>query len=274
MINNYATVQEFKAYVTSRGQDALPDADDDDVIDRLLASASRLIDQQARRKFYPRIQTHYYDIPEGRRLWLGDDLLSITSLLNGDNSAMTEYGLEQVNDPPYYALRLRDYSSVTWVTDTNNSAEDVIKVLGEWGYHDEYTQRAWVNVGTLSAAVTDTTGKSFSLTTGHTASTGRIFKIDSEIFTANVYPASLTVTKRGDNGSTAATHLINSVLYQWQPMEIIYDACLQIANNAYKRRFGVSDTQAQFETPAGVIVTPGDVPANVMRVLRDLRSLV
>lgn len=272
-INTYATLAEYKAYATGRGQTAVNDTADDAVITGLLKSASRLIDQQARRKFYPRIDTHYYDIPEGRRLWLGDDLLKITSLVNGDDSAMTEYTLEDVNHPPYYAIRLRDYSIVTWESDSNNSAQNVIEVTGEWGYHDEYTQRAWVAVGTLGAAITDTTGKSATLTAGHSAVSGKTFKIDAEIFTGSISTNTLTITMRGDNGSTAATHLINAVLYQWEPMDIVHNCCLQIVQSAYKRRNGETQSDTATVTAAGVVLTPDDVPANVMRALKDLRSL-
>ena len=272
-INNYATVSEYKAYATGRGQSSTVDLADDDVIDDLLKAASRVIDQQARRKFYPRIETHYYDIPEGRRLWLGDDLLAITSLLNGDNTAMTEYTLENINHPPYYAIRLRDYSSIPWETDSNNSAQNVIRVVGEWGYHDEYTERGWVSVGTLAAAITTTTGTTATLTAGTTATSGATFKIDSEIFSGSLATTTLTIDKRGDNGSTAATHLINAVVYQWQPMDMVHNACLQIAQSAYKRRFGETQSDTATVTAAGVVLTPDDIPANVMRVLRDLRSL-
>jgi len=239
-----------------------------------LQSASRLIDQQARRKFYPRVETQVFDIPDGREIWFYDDLLACSAVTNGDTTAITDYLLEDYNHPPYYALKLKDWTSQFFVQDSNGGSENVIQVTGEWGYHDEYTQRAWISAGTLGAAITDTTGLSATLTAGHTAATGRIFKIGSEIFTGSVATNTLTIVKRGDNGSTAATHLNGSALLMWSPMDIIHDACLQMTHQAYIRRSGLTDNSAASQTDAGAVVSPGDIPGNVMRALRDLRSLV
>jgi len=60
----------------------------------------------------------------------------------------------------------------------------------------------------------------------------------------------------------------------WSPMDIIHDFCLQIVTTGYKRRSGESQSDTASITAAGVVLTPDDIPANVMRGLKDLRPLV
>lgn len=275
-VNSYATLAEYKAFATSRGQTATSDNADDGVIEDLLTSSSRLIDQTTRRRFYPRYETRSYDIPDERRLFLHDDLLAITTLTNGDDTtlASTEYVLEDYNYSPHYAIKLRDSSSYSWESDSNSSGEKVIDVTGLWGYHDEYSQRAWSSGGTLSANISSTSALTFSMIAGHTLEIGNIVRIGNEILNiTGVAINTITVLKRGDNGSTAATATSGDTVYIWNPIANIKDACLQIATNGYKRRFGETTASVAAVTAAGVMLTPDDIPANVYRALKDFRTL-
>lgn len=262
-INMYATLAEYKAYVTARGQTASTDTTDDGVINSLIESASRFIDMQTRRQFYPSIETRLYDVPEFREIVLDNDLLALTTLTNGDTTVISASDLTlRGARPPYWSIAPKDSSSVYWTYSTAGSAEQVISVLGVWGYHEQYTQRAWLQVGTLSAAITDTTTLAFSATTGHTITAGQILKIDSELYNV-VTAATNTITPymRGDNGSTAATHLINAPVYAWQPMEGAKQSCIEIANSSYQKRFGRNTGESATITAAGVVLTPADIPA-------------
>lgn len=276
LANSYATLADYKAYVVARGQTATTDATDDGVIQDLLNAASRYIDLQTHRRFYPRFETVLYDIPQGNTLYFDDDILEVVTLTNGDASviALTEYVLEG-RKPPYWSLSLRSNSNVSWETPTSGNTQQVISLKSIHGTHDEYTQRGWAAVGTLSAAVTDTTTLAFSATTGHTIMAGNIVKIDSELY--NVVTAgtnTITPIKRGDNGSTAATHLINSVVYAWQPMEGARMSVLEIANTAYKKRFGQSVGESATVTAAGVVLSPRDIPATAQAFITSMRQLV
>lgn len=64
-----------------------------------------------------------------RVLYLGRDLLTVTTLTNGDGNVIssTGYWLEPRNDPPYRQIRLR--SSESWVFNTDGE----ITVAGTWG---------------------------------------------------------------------------------------------------------------------------------------------
>ena len=276
LVNSYATLADYKAYVIARGQSATTDATDDGVIQDLLNSASRYIDLKTRRIYYPRIEEMLFDIPEGNDLYLDNDMLAVISLTNGNSVliASTEY-ITQGAKPPFWCVSLRRNSSVTWETPTSGNTQQVISLIGINGTHDQYTQRAWAAVGTLSAAVTDTTTLAFSATTGHTITAGQIVKIDSEIY--NVVTAAtnaITPIKRGDNGSTAATHLISSVVYAWQPMEGARMSTLEIANTAYKKRFGQSVGESATVTAAGVVLAPRDIPVTAQQFIMSMSQLV
>jgi hypothetical protein len=109
---------------------------DDGVIERMIDGASRYIDSETKRTFYARTETRLFDCPSGRTLWLDDDLLSITTLTNGDGVVITstDYVLEAPNRYPKYAICLRDTSSLTWQPTSAGSYEQAISVLGTWGW--------------------------------------------------------------------------------------------------------------------------------------------
>lgn len=274
LVNSYATLAEYKAYVTARGQTAVVDQNDDGVIQDLLNAASRFIDTQSRRRFYPSIEAHLFDIPDGREIYLDDDLLSVITFSNGDNSAITDYVLKG-RATPYWCISLRDTANVTWETNTGGSSEQVISILGVWGYHDQYIQRAWHQVGTLSAAIIDTTTLAFSATTGHSITAGNIVKIDNEIYNV-VTAAANTITPiaRGDNGSTAAVHLVNAPVYAWQPMTGAKQSCIEIANSSYQKRFGRNTGESATITAAGVVLTPADIPATAKAFIGSMVPLI
>ena len=67
--NGYATLPEFKAWVDITSADA----PDDGVIEDIIETASRHIDNTTGRTFYARTETRYYDVPDGRQIDLDDD---------------------------------------------------------------------------------------------------------------------------------------------------------------------------------------------------------
>lgn len=195
--NSYATIKELKHYIApGTAQDKF----DDEVMAHLLESASRWIDTETQRTFYARTATNYYDVPCGnnpRRLTLDDDLLTVTTLTNGDGAVLTtaDYFLEPYNKAPYYSVVMKQSSSKFWALDTSGNSERVISIAGTWG---------WV------------------------ASVPKDIK----------------------------------------------EACLQIARNAYKRRFGENVDTVSTITAAGVIVEPRDIPYQVKRTMEYYRRLL
>ena len=129
----YATIAEFKAFASITSTDAT----DDTVITDILDSVSRFIDNHTRRTFYARTETRYFDVPVGSILDLDDDLLTITTLTNGDTtvlSSSTDYILLPNNEYPKYAVKLKTSSTNVWEQDSSGNSEKAITILGTWGW--------------------------------------------------------------------------------------------------------------------------------------------
>ena len=274
--NAYATLLEFKNYWLDRGGENSVNARDDGVIDDLLESASRLIDSKTGRYFYPRIETRVYDTPAGKGFTFDTDLQAVITFLNGDavSIASTEYNLLPHNYSPKFALKLKQNSTIIWEPDSNGDYEGVISLTGLFGYHPFYSE-AWKTGGTLGAAITDTTTLAFTMTAAHTLEVGQIVKIDNELLSlASISSNTITPTKRGDNGSTAATHSNGATVTIWQPMEEARNAVCEIANTAYRRRFGQSTSNIETITGAGVVLSPREIPAMAQEFIKTYQRRV
>ena len=273
-VNLYAHLTDYKNFATSRGGTVSADTTDDSVILDLLEQASRYIDRETARNFYPIVDTRHYDMPRDSDLWLRKDLLEVTTLTNGDGTVITDYILRPADDTPYYILSLRDSSNVSWAVNTAGSRQQVITLLGIWGFHEDYPTRCWTNVGTLAAAISDTTTAGFTMTSATDAVVpGQIVKIDNEYFNILTNAShAVTVFQRGDNGSTAATHLINSVVYAWnaEPRMVV----LETAHYAYERRFGKSSDATATVTAAGVVLSPRDIPVMAQKFIDNYTAIV
>lgn len=132
IVNGYITLTEFKNYnkITSTN------ATDDSVIEDIIEGVSRTIDTFTGRTFYARTETHYYDVPEGRDLFIeDDDLLTITTLTNGDGTVITStyYKLLPLNETPKNVIRLIATSGLYWTFGTNGEPTGAITVAGTWG---------------------------------------------------------------------------------------------------------------------------------------------
>lgn len=130
--NGYCTLAEFKAFnkITST------DATDDTVIEDIIEGVSRDIDRLTSKTFYARTETHYYDTPDGFDLELyDDDLLTITTLTNGDGTVLTSdyYKLLPLNRTHKKTIRLINTSGVVWTLGLNADRTGAISVLGTWG---------------------------------------------------------------------------------------------------------------------------------------------
>ena len=184
MINTYATLTDYKSFVTARGQTASTDATDDAVIKDLIEQASRYLDGETGRQFYPTVETRLYDIPQDEILYLEADLLEVLSLTNGDGTtiAAADYFLLPANISPRYGIALDTTANVQWESDSAGNTRQVISVQGIWGYCERYATRGWKSGGTLGANISDTTTLNFTMTAGHTLEAGQIVKIGTELY--------------------------------------------------------------------------------------------
>ncbi len=132
---DYCTVAQVKALLNAS------ESGDDALLADLVTRASAMVDSYTRRRtFAERIETRYYTPGEdtsGRLLFLDDDLLSITTLTNGDGTiiAAADYVLRPANILPAWGIRLKASSGISWTCE--DDPEDAISVAGEWGYCTE-----------------------------------------------------------------------------------------------------------------------------------------
>lgn len=262
--NAYATLAEYKDYVTARGQTHTTDTTDDAVIELLLKSVSAFFDDQTQRNFYPRMETRYYDVPmnqaDGRALALDGDLLEVITVVNGDGVTIpsTEYTLRPKNITPHSFIRLKDNSTYIWASDGAGDLHDVIEVTGIWGYHTKYSD-AWLSDSALNEDL-DTSETAVDVVDGQDYLTGDIIKYDNEINYVSSKNAHTITVIRGINGSTATTHTTGTGVFIWRFMQELKIAVLETAMQAYKRRYGVSGSNTATITAAGVVLSPKDVP--------------
>jgi hypothetical protein len=105
----------------------------DTLISGYIDQAQAWIEAVTFRRFQASTATRYYRQEQvaGKRLFLDDDLLTVTQLVNGNEGTVSSsnYWLQPRNDgPPYQWLELK--SSEVWTFDTDGE----IAVTGTWGY--------------------------------------------------------------------------------------------------------------------------------------------
>jgi hypothetical protein len=354
LINPLCTLAEVKNWLTTRSTSQYQKVDptDDANIEKLIQGVSDYFNDQCRRTFYPRYEKRYYDVPvyqnSPRNLFLDDDLLEVVTITNGDTTTIssTVYNLKPKNISPHYAIQIIGPAAIFWIFNGIGSIEKVISVEGWWGYHSRYEQRAWTQVGTLAAAITDTTSTALSLSSGHLLTPNRIIKVGTEIMnvatltalniqsSTNVAPihiittaahgfsggeqvtiaghllntnangtwvigyvstteftlvgsvgnaaggntgtvssstlaGTFSVNQRGDNGSTAATHLVNAPVYAWNVEPAVNMAVLQTVQNMYSTEGGQPGAGRISITAAGVVIRPQDVPDSAQKTIQS-----
>lgn len=131
-VTSYATLAQIVEYLRIESTDA----GDDTVLTGLLEAASRLIERMTGRVFAGASATRYFDTPGGQELALDTDLVSVTTLTNGDGTVIAagDYSLWPRNAAPKRAIVLKSSSAVGWLPDASGSTDGAISVLGVWGY--------------------------------------------------------------------------------------------------------------------------------------------
>jgi len=135
----YASLAEVKLY---RGI-ATTETSDDTLLTSLIARAEEQIDSYCHRVFLAptTAAARYYDAvryvsPDRKTLYLDEDLATITTIANSNETSTTipstHYTPEPRNATPYYAIRLNHRSDELWTW--SEAPEDAIAVVGRWGY--------------------------------------------------------------------------------------------------------------------------------------------
>lgn len=122
----YITTSELKTYLGVTG------TGDDTLLGALITAAQKAVESFCRRRFEATTATRYYTLDDtmGQTLYLDDDLLTVTKLVNGDGVEITndQYVLLPRNSSPKYAIQL--LSGHSWVQEMDTW----IEVKGTWGF--------------------------------------------------------------------------------------------------------------------------------------------
>jgi hypothetical protein len=279
---------EYISYDEIKDELGITGTGDDSLLVGYAGWAGRIFDQLTRRHFYPLKATRYYDHPadDDRVLKLDEDLLQVVTFTtnNGDDTVLaTNYYLmcgQAYNLTPYdrIALKRDGTQPVLLYSGTPQRAN---AVTGMWGYHEDWGN-AWQDsndtiqtTGGISAAATsitvaDADGQDiYGLTPRFRVQ--RLLKIEDEycyVTGRDTGNNTLTV-RRGVNGTTAATHAKDTVIYIYRPMRDIIQVSLRLATWLYKLK------DAPFEKQAfpgmGAVTIPARLPPDVEMVVARYR---
>lgn len=288
--STYATLDATRVYLSMGSQDVTDDAE----IMRFIRNASRAIDRYTRRKFYPRVETRYYDYVKQKGVRLDDDLLSLSSLTTQNGASLVpnsvlilDTGLGNYNHPPYDSIVIN--SSAGSVLSFSGTKQKSQQVAGIWGYHEDY-ENAWMDTGTSLAASYSASGGSISLagagSTGTGASDisgnaprisiGDLLKIGDEYFDAigAGSVATIALVRPYANGTTAVSHAAGTSIAKFVYEPDIEYATRRLAVHTYAQRSTPFTVRSAF--PAlGEIQLGEDIPQDVKnRMVRFKRPRI
>lgn len=238
-------------------------ADVQTYLKQLIWDVSDMIALAADRTFVPYDFTHYHDPRDVHKsnLWLRDDLLSVTTVTNGDAAALTasEYRLLDRGLFPAWGIKaLTASQGASWTFSDNDSQ---IAIVGTWGYHANPTDM-WVDSG-VAIPVGDITSSATSVTLSSISpfETYQYIKVESEyIHITDIDTGTKTLTlTRGVNGSTAATHVATSAIYTYRQTDAIAKECRRLVVREFHLRGGinvVATGETAFELKPGSVKLP------------------
>jgi hypothetical protein len=251
-----------------------------------LRNASRRVDGifSARRPlFEPVLDTRSYPVTSVNVdswlnvFYISDPLLALSAVTFGSisNPVSLTPGAQVSVYPPNYSpsrgLRLTQ-TSRSWYQMCNDCATGggFVNVTGVFGIHRDYAS-AWVDLDVITdTAVTTTTQTTVVVANangddeyGFTPrfSPGQLIRIDSEYMevTQVNYTTDVLTVRRGQNGTTAATHAIGAAVAVWRPEEVVRRAVARQAGLLYARlgaytTVSVEPTGTEVRYPSDLLV--------------------
>lgn len=240
-------------------------------IDRAIRQMSEWLEKKTGRRFIPYTGTKEFDYQGPSQIMLGDDLLSVTTLAHDDGTetvAASDFFLYPLNaaddNKPYLAIEILFTDDVLLYDDTRQSA---IQITGKWGYSEILRDSTSLLAEALDASETD-----IDVDAGTDFDIGQTLLVDSEqMFVTNIATNTLTV-KRGMNGTTAAIHVDNSVVYIIEPPADIQMACeIMVARLIHRADAAWADSLGSGESRVSY---RGTIPGEVQDVIKFYRRLV
>lgn len=221
--------------------------------------ASRMIDKITGWRFYPALTTRYFDVESAschyvhkRTLYPAEPLLAITSI-SMSNDDGTTYTALAASD--YYTSRGGNYEAFPWteITLSQNgnysswyTGQRSVKIVGTWGYREDYSAEGWavsgdtvidnpLTSGATTLTVADTTGVDNRGLTPR-FQVGQLLKLESEfVYVKAVQSATKLTIARGQNGTTAAAHVATTPVYIWRPQDLATNCARIQAVRWFKR---------------------------------------
>jgi len=235
------TISTLDQLRTRLGLASADTADDPRLLNALQAAAAQ-IERATGRRFSPRQKAIQHNYSSSLELLLDDDLLELTSITNGDGSSLNLTDVIPVPDEaPFSYLRLTGSSAFTW----NSSPLQAVTVNGIWGWHDRPAEMWRVSGDTVQNNPLSSSATNLTVMDADGADSdgsfprfqvGHLLKIDSEflrVTAVNTVSNIVTVT-RAANGTTAASHTLNTPIWAYQPPAEINDVALRWASWLYK----------------------------------------
>ena len=291
--HTYASADELRDYLagTSFSSGWTSDAGS---IRRILEASSRRIDLYCEGgTFGPLTETRLYDIGSGSLVQspqyavvAGTDVIATTVALanvipldgwlistttvtayddtdRGASTVLTEgyandFFLMPYNAAPKTVFKLNEDTS-----NTLDSGQQTLSILGEWGYTADTLSV------TTADAIGSTTATSVSVTSATDLGPAQTVLIDSEQLYITAISGNTLTVQRGVNGTTAATHSGGTGLTRYDYPELIVQACLDIAKLTFRNRdLGSVGTIGAGEM--SMTVAEGEV-RSVLMTLEDFR---
>lgn len=150
-------------------------------IDEAIDSASRMIEEETNRVFYPWTGTRYMDWPDPQNgtsytLWLEEnEAISVSALASGGNAiSSTLYNLEPGNQgPPFDRIELKLSEGGSFGQSSSHQRD--VAVTGVFGYANDENA-----AGTLSDVVSTTNGTAIVVTDPQKIGIGHLLRVDNE----------------------------------------------------------------------------------------------
>lgn len=221
-MNLYSTLDDLKSALN------VSTSTDDARMLMALESASRYVDQLARRYFYTKAETRVMDtVCDTLAVWLDNDLLSASSFKTDSESDGTLDGETWVEGTDFNFWPDNEFPKIeARVAVAGNFAfpklvERYISIVGVWGYGDGERAVPWDVLAGVTGTVATANGKILTLSADDIVLVGNTIRLGTEdMFVSAVATGNATVD-RGVNGSTAATHTTAAISVAKYPPQIV-----------------------------------------------------
>lgn len=216
---------------------AISETGDDALLLSFVQEASNEVMEAMKRVPHPYVDTRSYDygggfMPDIWTINFDEDLLELTTLTNGDSNTISgsNYALRGANSFPKWRVQLKSGGAVSFTYPTTG-VEEAVSVAGIWGYVPHYPI-AW-KVLTTTAEALDDSETGVDLTGSSLIEVGHYLKVDSEQMLVTAISSNTATVERGQNGTTAASHLTGANVAAFQQAQDIKGAVRSIAAYYY-----------------------------------------